>query len=122
MNDQRLSLDKTLADYFPELVGKIENADRITLRMMVQYRSGIPNLTDTPNFWENPPKSSREALELVLDVPADFEPGRMHKYSNTNYLLISMLIERVAGYSSFHWNTSEFVYRRIAKMLKRKNE
>ena len=57
VHDGRLSLDRTLADYFPELVGRIEYADKITLRMMVQHRSGIPNLTDTPNYWTNPPKS-----------------------------------------------------------------
>lgn len=103
VNDNHLFLDKTLADYFPELVGRIENAERITLRMMVQHRSGIPNLTDTPHFWENPPKSSKEALDLVLDLPADFEPGEDYEYSNTNYLLISMLIEKVLGYSSFQY-------------------
>ena len=50
-NENRLSLDKTLTDYFPELSGRIENADKITLRMMVQHRSGIPNFTNTSNFW-----------------------------------------------------------------------
>ncbi len=109
VNDNRLSLDKTLADYFPELVGRIENADRITLRMMVQHRSGIPNLTDTPNFWENPPKSSKEALELVLDLPADFDPDRKYKYSNTNYLLISELIKKVVGYSNFQYIKEEIL-------------
>lgn len=97
VSDGRLSLDKTLADYFPELVGRIENADRITLRMMVRHRSGIPNMTDTPGFWTNPPKSSNEALERVLDLPASFEPGKSYQYSNTNYLLIEMLIEKVTG-------------------------
>src|SRR5690606_22534831 len=40
VHDNRLSLDKTLADYFPELIGRIEHAEKITLRMMVQHRSG----------------------------------------------------------------------------------
>lgn len=99
----RLSLDKTLADYFPEWVGRIENAERITLRMLVQHRSGIPNLTDTPDFWINPPKSSGEALERILDLPADFEPGAAHAYSNTNYLLLTELIEKVLGYGKFQY-------------------
>ncbi|MTI24152.1 serine hydrolase domain-containing protein, partial [Fulvivirga kasyanovii] len=47
VSEGRLSLDKTLADYFPELAGRIENAGQITIRMMVQHRSGIPNYTDT---------------------------------------------------------------------------
>ncbi len=107
VSDERLSLDKTLADYFPELVGRIENADRITLAMLVQHRSGIPNLTDTPNFWVDPPKSSEEALQLVLDMPANFEPGEDYEYSNTNYLLITMLIEKVVGTSKFQYIKEE---------------
>jgi len=99
VKDERLSLDKTLADYFPELVGRIENADQITLRMMVQHRSGIPNFTDTPGYWENPPKDNGETLALVLDKPADFEPDKKYSYSNTNYLLISELIDKAVGYN-----------------------
>lgn len=98
VNDKRLSLDKTLADYFPELKGRIENAERITLRMMVMHRSGIPNLTDTPNFWTDPPKSNEEGLELVLDLPADFEPNTKYRYCNTNFLLISEIIDQELGY------------------------
>lgn len=109
VSDQRLSLDKTLADYFPELAGRIENADKITLRMMVQHRSGIPNLTDTPDFWTQPPKSTKEALERVLDLPADFEPDTKYKYSNTNYLLISLLIEKVTGSGKFQYIREEIL-------------
>ena len=96
-NDQRLSLDKTLADYFPELVGRIENADKITLRMMVQHRSGIPNFTDNPNFWKNQPNTNIDVLQYALDLPADFEPNKDYGYSNTNYLLLSRIIEKVTG-------------------------
>ena len=50
VNNGRLSLDETLAEYLPELVGRIEYADQITLRMMVQHRSGIPNYTDQDEY------------------------------------------------------------------------
>ncbi|MEQ8242813.1 serine hydrolase domain-containing protein [Fulvivirga sp.] len=99
VNDNQLSLDKTLADYFPELADRIENSDRITLRMMVQHRSGIPNFTDTPGYWEAPPKTNRENLELVLDKPADFKPDKKYRYSNTNYLLIGEILDKTLGYS-----------------------
>ena len=103
LHNGQLSLDKTLADYFPELEGRIENADKITLKMMIQHRSGIPNLTDTPNFWVNPPKNSEEALERVLDLPANFKPDEDYEYSNTNYLLLSELIEKVTGSSKYQY-------------------
>ncbi|WP_421871021.1 serine hydrolase domain-containing protein [Marinoscillum sp.] len=99
----KLSLDGTLADYFPELVGRIDYADQITLRMMVQHRSGIPNITDTPNFWVYPPASREESLERVLDLPASFEPGTDYQYSNTNYVLIDMLIEKVVPGTKFNY-------------------
>jgi D-alanyl-D-alanine carboxypeptidase len=107
--EKRLFLDQTLADYFPELVGRIENAEKITLRMMVQHRSGIPNLTSNPEYWENPPNSGKDELEFALDLPADFEPGEDYGYSNTNYLLLYRIIEKVVGYSNFHYYKEEIL-------------
>ena len=97
---ERLSLDKTLADYFPELAGRIENSEEITLRMMLQHRSGIPNFVDHPDFWIEPPESRQETLEYALDLPANFEPGEDYGYSNTNYMLIEDLIDKTLGYSN----------------------
>ncbi|OBX22346.1 MULTISPECIES: serine hydrolase domain-containing protein [Bizionia] len=96
---KHLSLDKTLADYFPELIGRIENANEITLRMMLQHRSGIPNFTDHTDYWVNPPDARQEKLEYALDLPASFKPDKGYEYSNTNYMLISDLIDKVLGYS-----------------------
>jgi D-alanyl-D-alanine carboxypeptidase len=39
VKDNRLSLDKKLVDYFPELDGRIQNANKITLRLLVQHLS-----------------------------------------------------------------------------------
>jgi D-alanyl-D-alanine carboxypeptidase len=103
VSNGHLSLNKTLADYFPELVGRIENADRITVRMMVQHHSGIPNYTDTKNYWVHPKQNDKERLELVLDLPANFEPNEDFEYSNTNYLLLSELIEKVSGERKFKY-------------------
>ena len=109
VNEQRLSLDKTLADYFPELVGRIENADRITLKLMVQHRSGIPNFTNHPGFWNNPQESGKDVLEYALDLPANFEPDADYEYCNTNYLLLSRLIDKVVGYSHHQYIKEEIL-------------
>jgi CubicO group peptidase (beta-lactamase class C family) len=108
-NSKRLSLDKTLADYLPELVGRIEYADKITLRMMVQHRSGIPNYTDTPGYWEEPPKANKENLALVLNTPADFAPDKKYRYSNTNYLLIGEILDKTLGYSHHQYIKKEIL-------------
>ena len=99
VNENHLSLDKTLADYFPELVGRIEYADKITLKMMVQHRSGIPVFTDYPGYWDAPQKSGKDVLEYALDLPANFKPDEDYQYCNTNYLLLTRLINKTIGYS-----------------------
>jgi CubicO group peptidase (beta-lactamase class C family) len=104
-----LSLDKTLADYFPELVGRIENAEKITLRMMVQHRSGIPNYTNAHNYWAAPAENNKERLEFALDLPASFEPGESYEYSNTNYLLLAEIMDRVLGYPHFQFIRKEIL-------------
>ncbi|MBN3580963.1 beta-lactamase family protein [Algoriphagus aestuarii] len=96
----RLSLDQTLSEYLPEESRRIENADKITLRMMIRHRSGIPNFTDQPDFpWDNYPKDNQNTLEYALDLPADFAPDEKYSYSNTNYLLIGDILNKTLGYS-----------------------
>src|SRR5690606_13885584 len=70
----KLSLDKILLDYLPELKGRIEYSDKITLRMLVKHRSGIPIFTDTYMYWAAPKETEDEQLALVLDKPANFKP------------------------------------------------
>ena len=112
VSDGRLSLDKTITDYLPELVGRIEHADKITLRLMIQHRSGIPNFTDAPNFWESPIETYEESLALIQDKPANFEPDEDYEYCNTNYLLINKIMDNVLGYGNF-----QFIQERILMPL-----
>jgi len=110
VSNKRLSLDKTLADYLPELAGRIENADQITLRMMLQHRSGIPNFIDDPKLpWANLPAGVSELLKFGLDKPADFKAGSRYRYSNTNYLLIGMILDKTLGYSHHHYIKNEIL-------------
>ena len=97
VNEQRLALDDTLAALLPELAGRIEYADQITLNMLLQHRSGIPNFTDQEGFdWFTPHTEIDKTLELVLDQPADFKPDARYRYSNTNYLLIGRILDKVS--------------------------
>lgn len=116
VSEGRLSLDKTVADYLPDLVGKIENAEKITLRQMIGHRSGIPNFTDAPRFWEAPTETYEESLELILDKPANFEPGEDYEYCNTNYLLINKIMDDELGVDNF-----EYIQEKILNRLNLKN-
>jgi D-alanyl-D-alanine carboxypeptidase len=109
-NNKSLSLDKTLAEYLPELTGRIENANQITLRMMLQHRSGIPDFIDDPKLpWSNLPTSSDEFLKLVLDKPADFKPDSRYRYCNTNYLLIGNILDKILGYDHQQYIKNEIL-------------
>ncbi|MFK7973087.1 MAG: serine hydrolase domain-containing protein [Bacteroidia bacterium] len=116
VSDGRLALDKTIADYLPELVGRIENADKITLKLMIQHKSGIPNFTDAPDFWAAPTETYEEGIALILDKPANFEPGEGYEYCNTNYLLINKIMDDELGYPNF-----QFIQEKILNPLNLNN-
>lgn len=105
----KLSLDKTLADYLPEFKNRIEYADQISLKMMVQHRSGIPNYTDTYMYWTAPKETADENLALILDLPANFKPDKAYEYSNTNYLLLDRIMNSVLGYPTFQFVQEEIL-------------
>jgi D-alanyl-D-alanine carboxypeptidase len=113
VKEKRLSFNKTLSDYLPELKERIENADEITLKMMIQHRSGIPNFTDNPAFWENEEENGKNALDFALDLPARFEPDKGYEYSNTNYLLLRSILDKVLGY-----NHNDYIKEKILIPLK----
>jgi D-alanyl-D-alanine carboxypeptidase len=116
VKEKRLSFDKTLADYLPQLKSRIENSEEITLRMMIQHRSGIPNFTDNPAYWENEQENGKNALDFALDLPASFKPDGGYEYSNTNYLLLRRIMDEVLGY-----NHNQYIKDRILVPLELKN-
>ncbi|MEV4239171.1 serine hydrolase domain-containing protein [Nocardia sp. NPDC050408] len=112
----KIELDTPAADYLPEF-GLDE---QITVRMLLQHTSGVFNFTGemyedgtivlgipapgTPlgkEWVDNRFHTYRpqELVELALSKPARFEPGTGWSYSNTNYVLARLLIEKVTGRS-----------------------
>ncbi len=100
-----LSLDQTLPELLPASVTDlVANADRITLRMLLNHTSGIPEWVtpqvhvdaamDPAHVWTN-----EKALEIATAQGARFEPGTSWEYSNTNYTLVGMVLDRVGGQS-----------------------
>lgn len=97
--DHSLSLGNTLTELIPETNGKIENANEITLRMMLDHRSGIPEYIYHPDFESDTQESYIETAALIFDTPAEFEPNAKYHYCNTNFLLIGEILNRTLGYS-----------------------
>ena len=100
-----LSLDQTLPALLPEAVtARIAGAARISLRMLLSHTSGIPEWTSAEidaQIIANPAHiwSTDEIIDLASAKPPTFEPGTSWSYSNTNYTLIGLVIERAAGKS-----------------------
>ena len=116
VQEKRLDLEASLAHYFPELKSRIANADQITIRNLVQHRSGIPNYTNVKDYWLAPPKTAEAKLALILDQPANFKPDQAYEYSNTNYLLLRLLMDKILGYSR-----QQYIKKEILEPLNLKN-
>ena len=79
-----------------------ENAARITLHHLLTHTSGLPSYTGIPGFMTSRaalPHSPGEILALVWDEPLSFEPGADFEYSNSGYVLLGWIAERVTGMS-----------------------
>ncbi|MFK0256158.1 serine hydrolase domain-containing protein [Streptomyces sp. NPDC090445] len=93
----KVELDGHVDAYLPGLVhGDGIDGGRITVRQLLQHTSGLPNYTDhlSDDIRHYEP---RELLDLALRHKADFEPGKDWKYSNTNYLVAGLLVQKVTG-------------------------
>ena len=115
----RLSLDTRLPEVLPaEVVGRFPTAADITVRMLLGHRSGLPEW-DLPAIDEqvgrDPAKVWRvsEFLDLAAAQPPVFAPGMGFFYSNTNYNLLGLIIERITGRS---WRRE--VTRRVIRPLR----
>lgn len=92
-----LTLDTRLADYFPAM----PNADRITIRQMLNHTSGLFNFTNRPDYMEyyTEERSRDQMLGLFETLEPDFEPGEGMNYSNTAFVLLGYIIEEETGMS-----------------------
>lgn len=73
----------------------------ITIRQLLSHTAGIPNYTDEPNFDQKEPLhwSVDQLIAMFRDKPLEFAPGSDWKYSNSGYVLLGAIIERVTGKS-----------------------
>ncbi|MGV9411124.1 serine hydrolase domain-containing protein [Nocardia sp. NPDC003693] len=98
-------LDAPVERYLPGLVwGEGIDGNRITVRNLMQHTSGLPEYLELPELQQDYADlldKRFDAADLVLDavrtMPAHFPPGEKAEYSNTNYLILGLLIERVTG-------------------------
>jgi len=99
----KLNLDDPVARWFPELT----RARDITLRNLLTHTSGYRDAA--PQAYTFPmithPVTAIDLIHRWAEEPLSFEPGTRYEYSNTNYTLLSLIVERASGmrFHSFLW-------------------
>ncbi|MDY6937737.1 MAG: serine hydrolase domain-containing protein [Cyanobacteriota bacterium] len=120
IENEELSLEDTIADWLPdEICDRLPNCDEIAIRNLLQHTSGLADYEDNEVFegaieisTSNYVWTAKEAITYAYDLEAAFEPEEYREYSNTNYVLLELIIEAVTGNSLAQEFTS-----RISKVL-----
>jgi CubicO group peptidase (beta-lactamase class C family) len=96
VRDHKLGLDDPLSKYLPEIPASWQ---AVTLRHMLKHQSGIPQLTppDRDLLDLRHDYTDDEYVRLASSLPLDFEPGTDSSYSDTAYVLLGVVINRVTG-------------------------
>ncbi len=102
----------TLDDHLDQWITGIPNGQQITLRQLMNHTSGIFNYTDSPAFisdWVGGIESHnvvvrtpQELVNYALNESPAFQPGTQWGYSNTNFILLGMIIEKATGNAYVH--------------------
>jgi D-alanyl-D-alanine carboxypeptidase len=95
VEEGKLQLDSKLEKFFPG----IKNSDRITIEHLLGHRSGIYNFTSASDYssWMESEVSREDLVKKITSYPGVFEPGERSEYSNSNYVLLSYIAEKVTG-------------------------
>lgn len=97
--ENKLSLDDPLSKYL-DLYPK-ETGDKITIKMLLEMKAGLGDYLMNPAFNQNRDKfkTVNDFLELIKNEPLLFEPGTGREYSNSGYVVLGGIIEKVTGKS-----------------------
>jgi len=114
IEEEKIKLEQTIETYFP----KVENANKITIENLLNHRSGIFNFTNDKAFisYLNEYKTPEEMVAIISSFKSDFEPNTKGDYSNSNYVLLSIILEKV--YDS---SLKDIITEKIAVPLNLKN-
>lgn len=86
-----------LTDKLDKFLPQIPNAEKITIEQILAHRSGIHDIADGSG--RPKPKTQSEVLERIVKGGSDFEPGTKYAYSNSGYVILGYIIEKITGKS-----------------------
>jgi CubicO group peptidase (beta-lactamase class C family) len=93
----RLSISDLVSHFVPDF----PNGDRIKLEHLLTHTSGIPNVNDLPDYdtFARSPHTIEQLVAKFSGLALDFQPGSNYHYSNSNYNLLALILEKVSGES-----------------------
>jgi D-alanyl-D-alanine carboxypeptidase len=104
VEDGVFALDDLASDWLTDdILQNIANASSVTIRQLLMMRSGIDDYLGTEDFWEavqaNPQYAwtAEEVLTYAYGLPALFAPDSEFNYSNSNYILLQIILEKASG-------------------------
>lgn len=109
VEDGKISLDDPLEQFLPEYPVK---GREITIMHLLHHTSGVKDFTRLPAYRKEIriDASQDEVLNRFQHLPLDFEPGEKHRYSNSGYFLLGVVIEKTSG-RSFEQFVEERLFR-----------
>jgi CubicO group peptidase (beta-lactamase class C family) len=95
IEENKLQLNTKLSAFFP----KLPDASKITISMMLGHRSGLHNFTNDSAYltYYTKPHTEADMLAIIGAAHPDFEPDTKASYSNTNFVLLGYIIEKLDG-------------------------
>ena len=92
VEEQKIALHQPIDTWFPT----ITNAKKITVKQLLNHRSGLYNFTNNKDYltWNSQPKTEREMIDIIAKGGSNFEPDSKAAYSNSNFVLLSYILEK----------------------------
>lgn len=93
VDEGKLTLETTLDKFYPQ----VPNASKITIEQLLNHHSGIHNFTDDAAYqsYMTQPQTHEQMAGRIAAYPPDFEPGTNASYSNSGFVLLGYIIEKV---------------------------
>jgi D-alanyl-D-alanine carboxypeptidase len=93
IENKKLTLNQTIDPFFPT----IENSEKITIGNLLKHRSGIADFLGAADFDNGytQAKSEEEMIGIISKLKSDFSPNSNAAYSNSNYYLLSIILEKI---------------------------
>jgi D-alanyl-D-alanine carboxypeptidase len=114
IEEKKITLNQSIDKFFPT----VKNADKITVKHLLSHRSGIHSFTNDEDYltWNTQPKTENEMVKIIADRGSDFEPDSKAEYSNSNFVLLTYILEK-----TFRKSYADLISTYIAKPLKLTN-